>query len=178
LLVQDGPSDFGGESLEFVERAARGDSSFFEERGVENEGAAIHEGMIGRFERLAEAASGSVASEKVLIQLQIRLKFESLSGRPSLLAGECGEKFAAEGDGILAKHRLGLAASGGKRFGVGDFESAGGKSECGLTLEESEEIAIKSGVDLKGVTAVFENVGVYETRNYALALECFGEAES
>lgn len=175
--MEDGAGDFGGEGFEFIESAAGGDASFFEERGVQDEGAAVHKRVIGRFERFAVAARRSIAGEQFFIELQIGLKIESVAGGPLVLLGERGEELAAKSDRIFAEHGLGFSAAGGKRLGVGDFESAGRECESGFALEKRKQVAIQSRVDLKGVTAVFDDVGIDETGDDALAVETIGEAQ-
>lgn len=175
-MLQDGAGDSGGKGFEFVKSAAGSDTGFFEERRVEDEGAAIHEGMVGGFEGLAEAASGSVAGQKFFVELQIGLKIESVSGGPFLLFGKGSQEFAAEEGGIFAQHRFGFTAANRQGFGAGDFERAGGEGESGFPVEQREQVAIKSRMDLKGVAAVFDDVGIDEAGDDALAVESVGEA--
>ena len=63
---------FGDElcdGLEIREGTAGGDARVFEKRGVEKEGAAINEGMMGRFERLAATPPGAGAFENGFVEL-------------------------------------------------------------------------------------------------------------
>jgi len=175
--VQDSAGDFCGEGLEFVERAAGGDAGLFQERRVEDKGAAVHEGMVGGLEWFAEAARGNVAGEQFFIKLQIGLKIEGVAGGPFLLFRQSGEKFAAKEDGILAQHGFGFTPASRERLGADDFEGASSESEGGFAAQQCEKVAIKSGMNLESVAAVFDDVGIDEAWDDTLATESFGEAQ-
>lgn len=101
--------DLLGDSFEIGERAAGGDTGVFEERRIEEEGAAIDEGVVGGFEGFATAATSRGMREDAFVELQVGLKLQGGSHVPVLLASERGEEFAAEGRGVFAGERLGFA---------------------------------------------------------------------
>lgn len=175
--MQNSASDFGREGLEFIESTAGGDPGRFEERRIQHKSAAIDKGVIGRFEWFAIAAGSGVACKQVFVELEIRLKIHGFAGAPFLLASEGSDEFAAKSGGVFAQHRARLAAAGGKRFFVGNFQRASGEGEQGLALKKSEQIAVHGGVGLQRVASVLDDVGVHETRNDPLALQAVSEAQ-
>jgi len=114
--------DFGGQvrgdALEVGQGAAGGYAGVFEERGIEQEGAAVDEGMIGGAEGAAAAGMCRGAGEDALVHLQVGLKFQSGAGVPMLFAGEGGEEFLAKGGSVFAGHGFGFfVLRGGGTFG-------------------------------------------------------------
>lgn len=103
---REGTYNFGSEGFQVGEGAAGGDACFFEERGVEDEGATIHEGVVGGFVGFARTALDCGAGDQFFIHLQVGLKFKRFSHIPTLVAREGGEEFLAEGGSFLAGHRF------------------------------------------------------------------------
>lgn len=59
---------------------------------------------------------------------------------------------------------------------MGDqIEGAGGDGKQSFALEEIEKVAVEAGMDLDGVAAVFDNVGIDEAGDAAFAEEGFAE---
>src|SRR5882762_3155039 len=166
----------GGEGFEIGKSAAGGDAGPFEERGVQDEGAAVHEGMIGGFERFARAAVGAGAGDKVFVHFQIGLKIEGVANVPALVAGEGREEFLAEGGSFLAFHGLGFAFVLGGQAADDNFEGTGSYGEKSFALEKIQKIAVENSVDLQAVAAVFNDVGIDKTGDDAFAKEGFAEA--
>jgi len=166
----------GGEGFEIGKSAAGGDAGPFEERGVQDEGAAVDEGMIGGFERFARAAVGAGAGDEVFVHFKIRLKIKGVADVPALVAGEACEEFLTECGCLLAGHGLGFAVVFTGQTADYDFEGAGNDGEQGFALEKIQKIAVEDGVDLQAVAAVFDDVGIDKTGNDALAKEGFAEA--
>jgi len=54
-------------------------------------------------------------------------------------------------------------------------EGTGRDRQQGFALEKVEEVAVKDGVDLQRVAAVFDDVGINEARDAALAEEGFAK---
>ena len=175
-----GTEDFGGnlgsEGFETREGAAGGDAGPFEERGVQDEGAAVHEGMIGRFEGFARAARNGSARDEIFVHFEIGLKIEGVTDIPAVMTRETREKFLPKGRGLLPGHGLGFAVVFGVQASGYDFQGAGGDGEQGFALEKIQKIAVKNGVDLQAVTAVFNHIGIDEARDGAFAEEGFAEA--
>lgn len=132
-----------GDGFEVAQGAGGGDAGVFEERGVEQEGAAIDERMIGGFEGLA-GATLSGTSEDAFVHLEIGLEFESGASVPVLHPSEGVEKFAAEGGSIGARERLGfeLAIFGGDGTASDQIERVSGHSEKRFAVEEGEEVLV------------------------------------
>jgi len=165
-----------GDGFEVGQGAAGGYAGVFEERGIEQEGAAVDEGMIGGAEGASAAGMCRGAGEDALVHLQVGLKFQSGAGVPMLFAGEGGEEFLAKGGSVFAGHGFGFfVLRGGGTFGD-QVECVGGHREERFALQESQEIFVKAGVDLQGVAAVFDDVGVDETGDDAAFDEGFAEA--
>jgi len=170
-----------GDGFETRERTACRDAGVFEKRGIEQESAAIDEGVAGGFEGLATAATCRGMCQDPFVELQVGLKFERGSHIPALLTSERGEKFAAKGGGIFAGHRFGSAIF--FRRGDGTFadqvESLRAHGDQSFALQQGQEIFIETRVDLQAVAAVVDNVGIDEAGNGALAdqgvTEVFGE---
>ena len=103
------------------------------------------------------------------------MKIEGISNIPALVASEAGEEFLAEGGGVFAGHRFG---SGGIVIGIAsgdELQGAGDDGEQSFALEKVEEISIEAGVDLQGVAAVFDDVGIDEAGDAAFAEDGFAE---
>ena len=167
--------DVGSKGFEVDEGAAGGEAGFFEKRRIQDEGAAVDERVIGGFKGFARTASDICSGDEFFIHFQIRLKIEGIPDIPALVASEAGEEFLAEGGGVFAGHRLG---SGGIVFGIAagdELQSAGDDGEQGFALEKIEEISIEAGVDLQGVAAVFDDVGIDEAGDAAFAEDGFAE---
>lgn len=165
-----------GEFFESGKRAACGQTRIFQKRRIQQEGAAIHERMVGCFKWLAAAAFVGSFREDRLIHLEIGLKLERSAGIPLLLTGQSGEKFLAESRGVFAGQRIELAfiaCSGGPAEKV---EGASRSSEERLALNQGEKIAVETSVNLQAVAAVLDNVGIDEARNDAVANKAFAEA--
>jgi hypothetical protein len=166
----------GGEFFQSLEGAAGGQAGLFEEGRIEDKATAINERMIGGFEGLARAARTGGASDNVFVHFQIRLKIEGVADVPALVAGEAREKFLAKGGGLLPGHGFGFAVVFGGHSPGNDFEGAGYDGKKGFALEKIQEIAIEHGVNLQAVAAVFNDIGIYEVGDDALAEERFTEA--
>ena len=132
--------------------------------------------MVGGFEGLARTACTRGASDEIFVHFKIRLKIEGIADVPALVAGEAGEKFLAEGGGFLPGHGLGFAIVFGVQSAGDDFEGAGGDGEQGFALEKIQKIAVEDSMDLQAVAAVFDDVGIDEAGDDALADEGFAEA--
>ncbi len=158
------------------EGTAGGEAGFFEEGRVEDEAAAVHEGVIGGFEGLARAARAGGAGDEIFVHFKIRLKIEGITDVPALVPGEAGEKFLAERGSFLPGHGLGFAIIIGVQAPGDDFERAGSDGEQGFALEKILKIAVEDGVDLQAVAAVFDDVGIHEAGDGAFADEGFTEA--
>jgi hypothetical protein len=165
-----------GESFQILKGAAGGKAGPLKERRIQDEGAAVHEGMIGGFEGLARAARTCSAGDEIFVHFQIRLKIEGVTDVPALVASEASEKFLAEGGSFLPSHRLGFAVVFGVEATGNNFEGAGGGGEQGFALEKILKIAVEHGVDLQAVAAMFDDVGIDEAGDGTFAEEGFAEA--
>jgi hypothetical protein len=165
----------GGEGFQVAEGAAGGQAGFFEERRVQDKGAAIDEGVIRGFERLAGPARKVCAGDEFFVHLQVGLKFKRDSHIPMLVTIQASEKSLTKGSGFLAGHGPGF---GGVDFGstAGDeFQGAGGDGEQCFALEKIQEIAVEAGMDLEGVATVLDDVGINEAGNAAFAEDSLAE---
>ncbi len=162
--------------FEIGESAAGGEAGPFEEGGIEHKGATVHEGVVGGFEGFARAARGAGTSDEFFVHLKIGLELEGFANVPAVMAGEAGEKFSAERGGFLAGHGLGFAVVAGVLASSDDFQGARGDGEERFALQEIQKIAVEAGVYLQAVAAVFDDVGIDEAGDSALAEEGFAEA--
>ncbi len=104
--------------------------------------------MIRRFEGLARPPRRLVASQDVLVHLQIRLKLQCDSNIPMLLFRKRGQKLLTKYGGVLARQRGRSAVLLGAPSLTDDFESLGGNSKESFALQYRQEIAIERGVNL------------------------------
>lgn len=164
-----------GEGFEVGEGAAGSQAGFFEERRVQDEGAAVHEGVIGGFKGFARTGRDVCARDQCFIHLQVGLKFERDAHIPLLVPIESGEEFLTKGGGFLARHGLGSGAIVLGNAPGDEFQGTGGDGEQGFALEKIEEVAIEAGMDLQRVATVFDNIGVDEARDTTFAEDGFAE---
>jgi hypothetical protein len=165
----------GSNGFEVDEGAAGSEARFFEKRRIQDEGAAVDERVIRSFKGFARAASDICSGDEFFIHFQIGLKIEGVPDIPALVAREAGEEFLSKGGGIFAGQGPG---SGGFVFGSAasdEFQRARDDGEKGFALEKIEEIAVEAGVDLQGVAAVFDDVGIDEAGDAAFAKDGFAE---
>src|SRR5579859_5084911 len=123
----------GGQIFDFHQRSRGGNARFFHKRRIEHERAAVDEGMMGGFERLAAAARAGVAREYVFINLQIVLKIESVTGIPLLFTRKRQKKFATEKRRIFSGERHRFFACG--RAGANLFQQADDGGEQRFALQ-------------------------------------------
>lgn len=176
LFFGGGLNYVGGQGFQIGEGAAGGDAGFFEERGIEDEGAAVDEGMVGGCEGFARAATGAGAGDEVFVHTQVGLKVERFTDIPVVMARKRGQVFLTEGGRFFAGHGFRFCAIVVRNTPGDEFEGAGGESEEGFALEKIEKVAVEGGVDLQGVAAVFDDVGVDEVGDRAFAEEGIAEA--
>ena len=118
LRREDLGGEVSGDGFEAGEGMAGGYAGVFEERGIEQEGAAIDEGMIGGSKGFSAAGMRGGFGEDTFIHLQVGLKFESGSGVPVLFASKRSEEFLAKSSGVFAGQGFGLFRLwGGGAFG-------------------------------------------------------------
>jgi len=134
--------------------------------------------MICHFEGFSRAARGSCSRQNRLIHLQIRLKFQSVAGIPTLLAGEGGKILLLEGGSEFALCLRGDLCDALRGSFRGNFQSAGGHRQQGFALQQGQKIAIECGVDLETIAAVFNDIGIDKARNDALAEQGFAQTLS
>jgi len=164
------------EDYESFEGAAGGYAGFFEERRIENERTAVHEGMICGFEGFARALYAGSAGDEIFVHFQIGLKIQGVADVPALVARQAGEKFLTESRGFLAGHGLGFLVVIDVNPPSDNFEGPGSDGEKGFALEKIQEIAVEDGVDLQAVAAVLDDVRIDEVGDDAFAEEGFAEA--
>ena len=87
LLGKNFGGEVSGDGFEVGQGTAGGYAGVLEKRRIKEEGAAVHEGVIGRAEGTAAARMRGGFGEDAFIHLQVGLKFESRAGVPVLLAG-------------------------------------------------------------------------------------------
>lgn len=174
--MKDSPGNFRGERFQAGERAAGGEARFFQERRIQKESATIDEGVNCYLKRFSCAPGRTSLRQDGLIHLQVRLKLQSVACIPPLLAGESREVFLLESSGKFAPRLRGRLCATLRGSFRGNFQSAGGHRQKGLTLQQGQKIAIKCGVHLKTIAAVFDDIGINKARNDALAKQSFSQA--
>ena len=97
------------------------------------------------------------------------MEFQGGTAIPVLLAGEGSEEFLAERNSLLSLHRRNFPTIARGRAASGQFERLrGGRQQC-LALQQGQKVAIETGVDLQGVAAVLDDVGIHKAWHDALA---------
>ena len=104
------------------------------------------------------------------------MKIEGVTDVPALVASEARKEFLAKCGGLLPGHGFGFAVVFGGEAAGDDFDGAGNDGEQCLALEKIQEISIEDSVNLQAVTAVFDDIGIYEVGDDALTKEGFAEA--
>ena len=132
--------------------------------------------MIGHLEWFTCAPGRASFRQNRLIHLQIRLKFQSIAGIPTLLARQGREILLLEGGGEFAFRLRGDLCDALRGSFRGNFQSAGGHRQQGFALQQGQKIAIECGVDLETIAAVFDDIGIDKARNNALAEQGFTQA--
>jgi len=82
-----------------------GNAGLFHKRRIENECAAVDEGVVGAFEGFPSTAGRRAAGEQIFVNLEIALKVQCIAGVPVAFPRECKQEFLSEGGRVFSGKR-------------------------------------------------------------------------
>lgn len=85
------------------------------------------------------------------------------------------EVFLAERQGVFSLHRRYLPAVAGCGATRGEFKRVHRSREQCFALQKSQKVAIQAGMDLQGVPAVLDHIGIHKARDDAFAEESLAQ---